>query len=599
MSRVFCTLVMAFVLSLPASARTGGQQSLDEEQKQGALLLKSVISDSRSLAIPENRIAILIRAVDLVWRSDEKQARALVADAIKCFNEITSGLKDVDPDYQQRLETVFQLRQEMLLGISRHDSRTALEFLRATRQPVPPQYDQQYRRPDFEAELETRLAMEIAERDAAEALRFAQEALASGFSSNLTALISQLESKDPAAAAKLAKLFIGKVRSEDIRRSPGANSTAFYLMNRAMELGRPPFQLRQEDPRPQPLIDEKDIGGLKGTVFGAAVESLSNPQPYTYSSIMDQLMPLMPEFEGFVGTRAPELLAKVNDYRVTKNAQMEVWKKYEDLERRSVDALVQAIPQAPAELRDNLYQKAAWKAFDEGDVARAKSIIEEGIADPRQQTQQLASIIERQLWRAAEDGKVAEVRQRISQIPSAERRVQLLIVIHNRILEAGNKRLALELLEEARGETSRRPGNYSELMTQLELADAYARIEPARGFEIVERNIALLNENAAAAKQLDGFDTNYFDEGELLLFRTGQLMMALNRCAESLRALGRADFNRAKASAELFQMTEARLLARLAVAEGVLIDPAEKRPVLSSGLGGFGRRSSVLLILRQ
>ncbi|HEU4387880.1 MAG TPA: hypothetical protein VFV34_08790, partial [Blastocatellia bacterium] len=420
MDRVTCAFVLVLSLSVSGFGRAVGRQSPDEQPRvRAAALLETVIADAGSLALPENRISILIRAIDMVWRSDEKRAHALVADAIKSFTEIISGLKDDDPAYQQDLQTIYELREQMMLAISRHDAGAAIEFLRATRQPVPPQYYPYNRHPDYEADLEARLALQRSEREPAEALRLAEEALGQGFPSELSSLVAQLEQKAPAAAAKLAKLFLSRVRSEDIRQSSSANSTAFYLLARANDVQPGQAQLGAR------LLTQKELGDLKAIVFSAGLESISSPPAYTFSSLMDQLMPVMSEFESFVGSRAPELRAKVSEYRATKNAQLEASKEFQDLEQAPLETFLQALTKAPPAMRSNLYQQAAWKAFNESNFERARMIAEEGIADPRVRKDLLASFNEQLLWRAADEGRMNEVRERISQIAS-ERRVSVL-----------------------------------------------------------------------------------------------------------------------------------------------------------------------------
>lgn len=560
------TLALAVVLSTNIASMAEPRQLAGESTRKKAVdLLTRFADDVKALSLPENRIWLLTRTVDLAWRADEPLARTLVVEAVKAFEQIAEGLDDSDLGYQQVLDIAFQLRQEMVVSIARHDTRLALEFLQATRQPALIQRDHYYRRPDFESELETRLALETASKSPAEALRLAAQALSRGFSSHLPNLLSQLRQIDGNGAARLAREAVARLQPGDIRRDSAANSIAFYLIADAM-------RINQGDENRPPLLDEKTLVELKNAVFGDGVEVLSSAPAYATVSLMSQLTPIMPEFEKYVQVRVPALRPKLADLLVMRESQAQLWQKYLEMEQRSVDELLAALPQAPVEVQQRFYQQAAWNAFNQGDTVRARAIVEEKMTDPAARKQMLAGFNEQLFWRAAEQGKVEEARHLASQVHSVERKVSVLAQLSSRVLQSGNKRLALDLLDEASAATTGLPSGYSGLMMQLELAKAYAGVEAGRGFEIAEAGITILNDAIAAARQLDGFDVHYFSRGELVVFRGGQLVDAVNRLSDALGALGKTDFDRGAATADLLQLNEARLVARLSVLEKAVSD---------------------------
>jgi hypothetical protein len=79
----------------------------------------------------------------------------------------------------------------------------------------------------------------------------------------------------------------------------------------------------------------------------------------------------------------------------------------------------------------------------------------------------------------------------------------------------------------------------------------------------------------------------------LLLFRGGQLIGALNELGQAMTALGRADLNRARSTAELIQINEGKVLAKLFAVEGVLVDEDQRRGVGVIHSGGISQPYSI------
>src|SRR5262245_50545727 len=134
-------MVSVFLLSVSLCANgwsqdVAKQDKVNEEtRKQITILLAEVLEEAKSLAVPENRIWAFTKAIELAWKSDETQARALVSQAIGSFKEIINRLNDEEQDYDLAVQTIFQLREKFLVTIAKQDAALALEFLEATRQP--------------------------------------------------------------------------------------------------------------------------------------------------------------------------------------------------------------------------------------------------------------------------------------------------------------------------------------------------------------------------------------------------------------------------------------------------------------------------------
>jgi hypothetical protein len=133
------------------------------------------------------------------------------------------------------------------------------------------------------------------------------------------------------------------------------------------------------------------------------------------------------------------------------------------------------------------------------------------------------------------------------------------------------KKEARGFLEEARSLVDGRVANQMQFNLKLQVAQAYAEFEPTRGFEMLESAIDQLNRLIDAAATLDGFGgQDAFKDGEMKAqggFMWNELVrMSVN----GLTALGRTDFDRARAATERFERADVRVIARLAMAQAML-----------------------------
>ena len=205
------------------------------------------------------------------------------------------------------------------------------------------------------------------------------------------------------------------------------------------------------------------------------------------------------------------------------------WQEHQDLlNNGTVEALLEAAARAPVEFRSNLYQQAAAK-LSAGRPIRARRIIEE-ITTLTTQADAGKSVAT-DIWQTA-TGKIDEARQTLSRLRSDEERAGMLVQLATLALGKGDKRRALEILEEARTLVGNRAGSYPQLQAQLQVAHAYASLAPSQSFEILEALAGQLNEMLAAAEVLNGFEQQYFKEGELMPQGStlGNMVIQLSEC---------------------------------------------------------------------
>jgi hypothetical protein len=134
--------------------------------------------------------------------------------------------------------------------------------------------------------------------------------------------------------------------------------------------------------------------------------------------------------------------------------------------------------------------------------------------------------------------------------------------------------MASQFLEEAWGMVGPKPENYNGLQVQINIASAYNSFAPERSFAILEGLTGQLNEMLSAAEVLNGFDQQYYKQGELLP-SSSSLSGVLDEYDNGLAALAQIDFERSKNIAANFERREVRIVAELRIAQEILSGAAE------------------------
>ncbi|HKR02847.1 MAG TPA: hypothetical protein VJT09_19370 [Pyrinomonadaceae bacterium] len=567
---LFTSLTLAQTPAPAKTPQTDEQRKAEQTLKAKALLLlEDVIKDSESFKHAENRIRVRALAANVLWEQDETRARAL-------FKEVMASLVDLlnnpEPGEQPEGGRIFegpqQLRAELLQILAQRDARLAREFLRASRPQGAQPRTAREALPD--QPLEMNLAVQFASTDPKQALEIGEEALSRGLSYELPQLIVALREKDPEAAAKLAGETVAKIRSEKLESSHVARQVAYALLR---EAAKAPEGDGKSTKSSQPLLDQATLRELSEMIAAEALRS---------SPINDELLgavqEMMPEIEKYTPERAAQLRRKVEAQKVAsgeggENNEQNNWAKYQSLfEKGSAEELINAAASVPPEMRGTFYQVAASKLMEAGDEARARQLINEHVKEPEQRKYMLAQLDEMVAYKAAEQGKLEQTRKMLAALRTNEERVMLLAQLATGAADKGDKKTALQLLEEARAMMPGRAKNFTQLGALLAVARAYAPLDASRSLAILEPVVDQLNELLAAAIVLGGFMTEEIIKDDEIMMEP--LSAVFNeffvRYLGDLSALARADFERTKALADRFQRDEIRIIARLLIVQSIL-----------------------------
>lgn len=586
----------------PAEAKAAAEaERLRTELEPKALgLIEEALAEAQSLKLPENRVRVQATAAKLLWPRDPKAARAAFKAAADGVAELNAAVDPEDPQFYNAAQTVAQLRFELVNAAVPYDATLALEFLRATRPAYGAALEAAgYGQPLQEQSVEMSIVAHVATQDPQRALELAEETLTKGVTGSLVGVVQQLMTKEPAAASKLAAAIVRRLRPEDMRSQSEAGAVAQQLLALTRTAENAPsnavanstgsefVSVRRAVPAAggAALLDEQTRRELVEKVLAAVAAGVSN-QGGGYN-LFYALQELLPELERSAPARAAALRRQADELERSFNPYQRQMRPYQEvMQTGTVEAVLEAARKAPAEVRDQLYTHAAWKVYNEGgDAERARQILE-SVANPQQRAQARKEMEQRAHWRSVQQGGFAEARQAVARLKTPEERVQALLQIAGRAAAAGDAETARQILEEARALVESQTHGQPQFSYRLQVANAYMPLDADTSFEVVEAAVERLDGLLDAAETLDGFGQESFREGELRPQGGYIWNEMINQCAQTLALLARTDFERAAAVAKKFRRPEARINARLVLAQNVL-GGLQRKPEFRGRVGGI------------
>jgi hypothetical protein len=535
------------------------------------------------------------------------------------FGEAGSGIAEMmrrnDPNDRRAANanrTALELRQELVLAVARHNGEFAYQLLQTM--PAPAEAGPGVRRQDSQNSLEQSLVAAIAANDPKTAAKNAQGWLDKGeYPASLSKVLSQLQSKDAEAATKLSDQLVKKLQPEEMLSKPDAVRLSLNLLRPGPRAEKesgdglqlvvgPVDQLLAESayrdvmaaaitaalratPQAQNTQARGGPGGFRGRPNNrgaAAPRSEAEIQQANARMLLMGLQSLQPQIDKYLPERSLALRQKLTQMGMDNNQRRAFAQIGNLMQQGTSESLIAAAASAPQQMQRGMYQQAALRALDEGNPDRARDIANQHL-DGTARTNMLHTLELQQGVRSAPN-KIDDIRQTINRAQSDDERLSLLLQFAAN-LQAENPKLALQLLDEARGLVTRRATNYAQIEAQVNVAQAYRALDPTRSFETLEPGINQINELLSAAAVLSGFEVNIFKDGELPLKGGGSLMGLVMRYGAELASLAKTDFERAQLMTERFQLAEPRVLARLTMVRGVLGVPA-----IDSANNGFGGR---------
>src|SRR5262249_48887134 len=359
MRKLAVCLMLLLLTFPPANGQSSEQSQLTaaekkkaaaEREKKTSALLEEIINEMQSLKLPENRIRVSINVAGMLWTRDEKRARSLFNDATSSLNEMKAAIESGDPDYFNMYELPQQLRQEMVQMAANHDPKLAVEFLRATRPDLsspPPNSGMT----NMEANLEMRVATQIAAKDPDQAVSLAEQSLKINVDYEALGLLNTLQSQGKALAERFLDDIMGGIRTFGIGNN-AATPIALNLLRTWVENNRaaqdPSFS-RTTTSLTLSNLNENTAREISNIVINAVTSTASARTVSAFGKIIDgpstlyagqlqgiyqQLKPILPDIEKLVPDRAGALRSKVAEFEQSmEGREASVWTKFEEVTR--------------------------------------------------------------------------------------------------------------------------------------------------------------------------------------------------------------------------------------------------------------------------
>ena len=617
----------------PAAKPTAEELEKQKEEwsKNAYRLLDQVIDESQSLRLPENRIRMQIYAADVLWDRDQGRARTMfmaAGDAVAEMSRTPESQSRRGPGGPNQMPRPAQLRQELVLSAARHDAPLAYQLLATTKpqssaQPTDTRQVRAMVPFSTEDMLEQRLLSAVAAVDPKLAAQNADQLLEKGqFPTSVGDVITQLRRQDQEAATKLADKTVKRLQAANIISNMEASTLALGLLNPGPRIADAADATKGADAKSlssgrEPVLNQSLYVDLLGSVIDAALKATpptqqnarggnnprggGPPQGRTVQLIGETnvtinepseaqieqsnarrmlagVQRLLPQIDQNLPGRAQPVRQKLIEMGLSDTTRSPMGQLLNSRGDATADFLMQTAAAAPAQIQPRLYQQAALKALDEGDATRARQIVSDHLTDARLRDSVMQRIDFRELATKADSIRMDQVRQSLGRLQSDNERIDLLIQIANDVAPK-NPKAQRQLLEEARQITNKRATSYENFEQQLRVAHAFASVDASRSFEILDPGISQLNELMSAASILSGFEINVFRDGELPMQAGGGLSSMVSRFGQEIAALAKTDFERSETLAGRFQFPESRIMARLAIVQGLLdVKPRQQGP---------------------
>ena len=549
-------------------------KNLEVVKEKGLNLLGDIEGLIPDIHSPFTRIQAQLQLAQMLWGTDEKRASKYMNDAMMGVKEFLADTTDSNSDaYMRAYGTITQLRGEIIRILNEHDPEAALSFLHSTKPPANP-YGNDRDQMDQERNLELSIVNQIAAKDPKRAFQVARQNLKSGYSSDLIQTVSMLRSKDPELATLLATEIANKLLNDKLLKSPQAAALAMSLVG-VCNAGPQRFQ-RQNRAPVEPLLSEQTCRDL---LQKAAQEALSfQPPPRNaYTPERDAAQNILGSLQSwgqFLDTNieggAAAIQKKLTELNNTANPYQESFQSVQTkVDSGNVDAALESIQKAPEEIRDQLYNQLANNLAAKGDSARARQILNDYLKNPYERRNALRNLDQQDMYRAVGSGKVDEALRAIASLKTPRERANMLMQLIRQIGPGQKRANAVNFLEQARGllAPSVQAQDQEQMAVMLELARAFSRYDVKRAFEILDPLVDQLNDICAAARTLDGFGADYYQDDELDMQNGNTVTNLVVQTSNALGSLALANFERAKSTTERLRLPEVRLRVYLEIAQ--------------------------------
>lgn len=586
---LLCFLLIGQGLAQTKTADPKRPEISDELKGKANALLLVLAREAEQFQLPDNRITARILVADLLWESNEKEARQLFQNAVgeteKLVGELLFTEEIPEDEVYMRLYHTGELRKTLLLQIAAHDPAFALSAFQ-TLSPA-----KETGEPLFEGDevLELELAKNIAVNDPKRSFEMAMKNLESGLGFGVFETLEGIYKKDQELGAKLAREILKKIKDQvsnaSVTGTPSANTNTSANTSATPSPNAPTeitvYQIKEfvdkvkvlnrntaKDKKPTVLTDSEYKELIE--ILARKYSTQQYLSTYEVASVMSDIDALFPALAQAIRQKLANEKASLD--QLVRDSSFEA-----EMSDKTIEEVIQIIEKKPVAQRDALYMKAAETVYNEGDIITAKQLY--GKVKTKPEYDYLGEQIEVGIPLAmAKEGNLEEVRGLIANAGTPEEKIEILTTLAQSVAAKGNLKAAKELTEEARATYLGKMKNRRNMTSVMQMSQAYAVVEPAQGFSFLENNISFINSLIAAGIIVDEFNEYGSIKDDEVLLSVVQMESYRNmpKGVVLIRNLAGADFQRTVSLADSFARREAGFYARFRIIQALLDPKAEE-----------------------
>jgi len=372
-------------------------------------------------------------------------------------------------------------------------------------------------------------------------------------------------------ATRFAGEIINKLRGRNIATDLPGSSIAVSLL----AFSRTPTEettiklsILRATGNQQLRLDEEQRRELVELITNAALTESGN------ANLLYDLTEILPEIKEFAPERLPLVQKKLAAFNLTLPREQRLSDEYNSLVRNGTpEEILKLAARAPENQRVWMQQEAVKVAAMKGRADSLREYINTEIPDESRRKTLLDALDTEQINIAIEKSDTEELQKLLPQIRQKEERARVLSELAISLEKKGKHDEALSQLNEAQTLIKSGFENNNQTNAVLAVVSAYALVEPARAFGIIERTIDRANDEMTKLLLLDKFiNTGIVKKGEISMQNSAMIPIdfAVFKYGKSVAALANVDFDRTRAAADRFERTELRLMARLLLAQALL-----------------------------
>lgn len=549
-----------------------------EKQRRQMVLINQILGDIPQLKLGENRAFVYAKVGSLIWKTDEKLARTLFQNAVgELINAQTQAEADTrNAPYQNNLLTGQNPRPQILNLIAARDAELALDYLVKTRpskiskalltapnksSKISTSNNSYAYLAQNERNLEQNFTRLAADQSPERAIKLLKESLKKGLTNQTLSLLKKLHTKDAEAANEIASEIVGKLIQSDFK---GANGG--YSQNANVALTFLTDYIRPKNETEKYIkFDNSQMRSLADKLISFALQQTNRyGSSYAFS-----MLPIAEKLSPGSVAKLKQMQNNVSRNSGWGNLPPEVAKLVRNSET-TAEMILGAAAKVPVNSRRQIYQMAANKFAQQGDINRATEVLNDNFADDALD-EALRNLNAQYSYTLISAGKFAEAERIIDGFPENVR-LNALINLANAIYQKNpeeNKSYAASVLGKARAAIPYKPENTNEMSILMQIISAYSIIEPAESFRMFESVIPQINELTEASAVLYGFQRgSNVKQGEFLMTNGNSLgIISINNGI--LRKLAEKDFDRTMNLINIFSRREHQVNLKMQLAEGM------------------------------